>query len=181
MALLAGLMVAGPAAAQLARDSDAPVDITADTLEVVNAQCSATYSGAAEALQATSRLRADTLKIFYKRKAATPAAQAGASNSDCSGQVDRMEAQGTVYYVTPEQRVRADTVVYEADTGIYTLTGNVIAVRGQDVMRGPKMILNQKTGDAQMLGAKAGKVGTGRVRTILFPNEKPAAPAAKPR
>ena len=51
------LIVASPASAQLAQNSDAPVDITADQLEVVNTQCLATYSGGAEALQDTARLR----------------------------------------------------------------------------------------------------------------------------
>ena len=65
-AFACGLIAAGPAAAQLAQNSDAPVDITADELEVINARCLATYSGGAEALQDTVRLRADVLKIYYK-------------------------------------------------------------------------------------------------------------------
>jgi lipopolysaccharide export system protein LptA len=53
------LAAATSAQAQLARNSKAPVDITADQLELVNSQCSAIYRGGAEALQETSRLRAD--------------------------------------------------------------------------------------------------------------------------
>ena len=58
VALGLGLALAPVAQAQLARNSKAPVDITADQLELVNSQCSAVYSGGAEALQETSRLRA---------------------------------------------------------------------------------------------------------------------------
>lgn len=54
------LGLAGPAAAQIAGGSDAPVDITADALEVVNNQCMSIWSGSAEALQDRTRLRADT-------------------------------------------------------------------------------------------------------------------------
>lgn len=63
----AAMMLApGLAAAQLAPRSDAPIDITADELEVVNSQCLAVYRGSAEALQDTTRLRANTLRIYYK-------------------------------------------------------------------------------------------------------------------
>ena len=48
-AFACGLAVSGPAAAQLAQNSDAPVDITADELEVVNTQCLAIYKGAKNA------------------------------------------------------------------------------------------------------------------------------------
>ena len=66
--LLGGLCLAGAggAVAQLAPSSNAPVDITADQLEVQNQKCLAIYSGDAEALQDTSRLRANTINIYNK-------------------------------------------------------------------------------------------------------------------
>jgi len=190
--LLAGLamtlVAAGPASAQLAQNSDAPVDISADQLEVVNTQCLATYRGAAEAMQDTARLRADVLKIFYKTRQAptgpqTSAAQAagatGAMGGKCDSQLDRMEAAGTVYYVTPQQRVRGDSAVYEAGSDTLTLTGDVIAIQGQNVLRGSKLVIRISTGDAQMQSGGKGKGG--RVRTVIYPNQQPAGAAAAPR
>lgn len=190
--LLAGLAVtlvaAGPASAQLAQNSDAPVDISADQLEVVNTQCLATYRGAAEAMQDTARLRAEVLKIFYKTRQAptgpqTSAAQAagatGAMGGKCDSQLDRMEAIGSVYYVTPQQRVRGDSAVYEAGSDTLTLTGDVIAIQGQNVLRGSKLVIRISTGDAQMQSGGKGKGG--RVRTVIYPNQQPAGAAAAPR
>ena len=167
-ALGLGLAAAPVAQAQLARNSKAPVDITADQLELVNSQCSAVYSGGAEALQETSRLRANELKIIY-----APAPPGGGKNG-CSSDLLRMEATGSVFYVTPEQRVRGDKAVYDAKTQTLTVTGSVAASRGQDVMKGERLVVNTVSGDARMEGG--GERSGRRVRTVIYPGASPDAP-----
>jgi lipopolysaccharide export system protein LptA len=156
------------AQAQLARNSQAPVDITADQLELVNSQCSALYRGGAEALQETSRLRADQLKIIYAP------APAGGGKNGCSSDLLRMEATGSVFYVTPDQRVRGDQAVYDAKAQTLTVTGSVAASRGQDVMKGERLVVNTVSGDARMEGG--GERSGRRVRTVIYPGAKPATP-----
>jgi lipopolysaccharide export system protein LptA len=182
-AVACGMTLAGPASAQLAQNSDAPVDITADQLEVVNAQCLAVYTGGAEALQDTVRLRADTLKIYYKPGTGGSARGSGPGGGKCGSLLDRMEAVGSVYYVTPLQRVHGDNALYEATADTITISGDVVAARGQDVLRGSKMVINVKTGDAQMLSGVKGRNKPGRVRTVLYPKQQTAdaPPAAAPR
>lgn len=162
------LAMAPAAQAQLARNSKAPVDITADQLELVNSQCSAIYRGGAEALQETSRLRADQLKIIYAP------APAGAGKNGCSSDLLRMEATGSVFYVTPDQRVRGDRAVYDAKAQTLTVSGSVAASRGQDVMKGERLVVNTVTGDARMEGG--GERSGRRVRTVIYPGAKPDAP-----
>ena len=108
MAVVALALGASPAAAQLSQSSDAPVDITADALEVINNECVSIWSGSAEALQDRTRLRADVIKTFSKKGAGRP----GAAGGSC-GALDRMEAIGNVYYVTPQQKVRGDNANYD--------------------------------------------------------------------
>jgi lipopolysaccharide export system protein LptA len=173
--LAAALMVAAPACAQLAANSKAPVDITADELETMNAQCQATWKGNAEALQDNARLRADVLKIFNKPGVAKP----GTTQSGGCGDLDRMEAQGSVYYVTPDQKVRANTAVYEAGSTTITMTGDVVAVRGQDVLRGDRMVFNTVTGEGQMQGG-GGKGAKNRPRAVIYPSKASTPSAARP-
>ena len=168
VAVLAALSLAGPAAAQIAANSKAPVDVTADELEVVN-NCEAVWRGSAEALQETSRLRADVLKIFRKAGPARPGGKA-----DACGDMDRMEAQGSVFYVTPEQKVRANSAVYEAGSTTITMTGDVIAVQGQNVLRGDRMVFNTQTGAGQMQGAAKGRGGKNRPRGVFYPSQSAA-------
>ena len=174
ISVLAAFALGGPAAAQLATNSKAPVDVTADELEVINS-CQAVWRGGAEAMQETSRLRADVLRIFRKPGPAKPGSQAAAC-----GDLERMEAEGSVYYVTPQQKVRANAAVYEAGSTTITLTGDVVAVQGQDVLRGDRMVFNTQTGAGQMQGGAKGRGARNRPRGVFYPTQPaPNPPPAR--
>ncbi|MET0272787.1 MAG: LptA/OstA family protein [Phenylobacterium sp.] len=170
-AALLALAAAAPAAAQLPSDSRAPWDVTADELEVNNTDCTSVWRGSAEALQETTRLRANVLSTKFQPK---PGKSGGMSSSAC-GDLVTMEAQGSVYYVTPQQRVRSNNAVYDAASETITMTGDVVAAQGQNVLRGSKMVINTKTGQGQMQGASQGRNKPGRVRGVFYPNQQPAA------
>jgi lipopolysaccharide export system protein LptA len=185
-----GLMLAGglglSAHAQLAPSSNGPIDITADNGTLVNSTCEATWSGAAEALQGNSRLRANVIKAFLKRKPPSAAAQpgpAGAGNpSDC-GATERIEADGNVYYVTPDQVAHGDHAVYSADLDQIVMTGNVIVVQGagekRSVVRGDKMTIHVSTREVTIDSIAQGRGVPGRVRGVFYPNQ-PGTPGAAP-
>lgn len=167
------------AQAQISPSSNGPIDITADNGTLVNSTCEATWSGAAEALQGNSRLRANVIKAFLKKKAPGAAAQGaggGANPSDC-GATERIEADGNVFYVTPDQVARGDHAVYSADADQIVMTGNVIVVQGKNVVRGDKMTIHVATREVTIDSAAHGRGAPGRVRGVFYPNQ-PGAPGA---
>lgn len=166
MAAAASLLAASQANAQLSRNSSAPIDITADEAEVVNSQCLAIWRGAAEALQDRTRLRADTIRVHSAKK------------GDGCGSTERLEAQGNVYYVTLDQAVRANNAVYAASADTITLTGDVIVVQGKNVARGERLVVNVKTGQADMTSSARGRGNPDRVRGVFYPSG--GAPAGAP-
>jgi lipopolysaccharide export system protein LptA len=180
--MLAGSL--GSAAhAQLAPSSNGPIDITADNGTLVNSTCEATWSGAAEALQGTSRLRANVIKAFLKKKPPTVAAHsdaAAAGNpSDC-GATERIEADGNVFYVTPDQIAHGDHAVYSAEADQIVMTGNVIVVQnGKNVVRGDKMTIHVSTREVTIDSIAQGRGVPGRVRGVFYPNT-PGAPGSAP-
>jgi lipopolysaccharide export system protein LptA len=147
--------------AQIAGNSKAPIDITANEAEVINAQCATTWRGNAEALQDKTRLRADTIRVFARPKGA-----AANGPPDC-GATDRIEADGHVYYVNPQQTARADRAVYTAASDDVVMTGNVIVVQGSDVARGERLTINVTTHQAKMDAGDGG----GRVRAVIYPDK----------
>jgi len=171
-----GVAGAGAAMAQLAPASSAPVDVTADQLQVENQKCLATYSGDAEALQATSRLRANVINIYFK---ALPSHGDGQSqsNQNC-GQLDHMEADGQVYYVTPDQIVKGDHAVYSADSKTIVVTGGVVVAQGRNVSSGTRLVINTDTGVANMESDVHGRGQPGRVRAVFYPNQSLSGAAA---
>ena len=173
----AALGLAGPALAQIDTHSKAPIDITADRAEVVNAKCEAVWRGSAEALQEQTRLRAETITVFAKIKGTASNGQ-----PDCGG-AERIEADGDVYYVTPERNARGDRAVYTADTNQIVITGDVVIVQGDDVARGDKLTIITSTHEAVLESNATGAGKPGRVRGVFYPDktkdaDKTAAAAA---
>ncbi|MFT4253217.1 MAG: LptA/OstA family protein [Caulobacter sp.] len=169
--LLGGLM-AGPAMAQ--NSSSAPVDISADEQETISSQCKTIFRGAVEVLQETSRLRAAKMTLYNQKKP-------GGGGNGC-GNVDRVEAEGEVFYVTPKQVVRGDRATYDYSSDTIVVTGNVVAVQGQDVARGDRMVVNTKTNDVRMESSVKGAGKKNRVRAVVYPSSSDDSkkPAAKP-
>jgi lipopolysaccharide export system protein LptA len=174
---LAGAL-AGGAWAQIAPSSNGPIDITADNGTLVNSTCEATWSGAAEALQGTSRLRANVIRAFLKKKPPGAASAAGANQTDC-GATQRIEADGDVFYVTPDEVARGDHAVYNADTDQIIMTGNVIVVQGKNVVRGDKMTIQVQTRQVQIDSAAKGRGTPNRVRGVFYSNQ-PGGPVLTP-
>ena len=170
VALAAALCgVAAGVAAAIDTHSAAPIDITANELEVVNSKCVATWRGAAEALQGKTRLRADTMRVFSVAKGV------GANGQPTCGGTDRIEAEGHVFYVTPEQRARGDRAVYLARADEITITGDVIVVQGSNVARADRMIIKVSTREARLESTVTGAGKTGRVRGVFYPDKSNSA------
>lgn len=179
LTLTAALLALGgawPAAAQTpaaasgaGRDSSAPLDITADEMEVHQKECVSIWRGAAEALQAGARLRADTMTAHLEQKAGGGGAVGGGGTC---GNIISIEAKGAVYYVSAQgDRARGDAALYDASKDTVTMTGDVIAVQGQNVLRGSRMVFNTKTGEGQMQGQSTGRNKSGRVRGVFYPDK----------
>ena len=185
-AAVAVLAPCGLAHAQLAGSSHAPVDITADGSVWNNNQCTAVWQGAAEALQDNARLRADSISAHFK---AAPGEHTGGGSANC-GEIDTMNAEGQVYYVTPNQVVKGDHAVYTADSKTIVITGDVVAAQGKDVIAGTKLVINTDTGQATWASNVTGRGKPGRVRAVLYPNgaqtggqssDSASAPLAAPK
>jgi len=157
----------------LATQSKGPIDIAADNSIYDNATCESTWTGSAEVLQGTTRLRAHEIRAFMRRQAATAADQ-----SSC-GAAERIEADGDVYYVTPDQHARGDHAVYSADDNLIVMTGDVILVQGQNVVHGDRLTIHTQTRAAQMDSSAQGRGAPGRVRAVFYQTQpgSPGAPA----
>ncbi len=170
-----GFVFGGVALAQATGASKSPIDITADQAEVSNTRCVAIWRGSAEAVQDQTRIRADTLTVYSRAKGT------GADGRPACGGADRIEADGHVYYVTPDQNARGDHAVYAQAKDQIVLTGDVIVVQGQNVARGDKLTITISTHEATMESNAKGAGKTGRVRAVFYPDKTAQADSpAKP-
>jgi lipopolysaccharide export system protein LptA len=155
------------ASAQITSNSKSPIDITANEAEVINAKCSTTWRGNAEAVQDKTRLRADVIRVFARPKGT------GANGQPDCGPTERIEAEGHVFYVSPDQNARSDRAVYTAASDEVVMTGDVVVVQGSDVARGERFTVNVTTHQAKMEAADGG-----RVRAVIYPDKATLGAAA---
>lgn len=156
--------VAG-AQAQIA-PSGGPIDITADSLAVDESARTQTWSGKVEALQDQNRLRADRLVIYHGRGGGG-SRSAGTAPETAMGDIERMEARGNVYFVSPTQVVRGDLAVYTQASDTLVVTGDVILTQGENVLKGSRLVVHVGAGRATM------DEGPGsRVRGVFYPEKK---------
>ena len=140
-----------------------PIDIAADTLSVDNQAKTQTWAGNVEALQGTNRLRADRVTVFHGNAAGRGD---GAGPNAAMGDIDRLEANGNVYFVSPTQVVRGDTAVYTRAADTLVVTGDVVLTQGQNVLKGSRLVVHVGAGRATM------DEGPGRVRGVFYPEKK---------
>lgn len=183
MAAAAGVLVAAPAYAQIGK-SGGPVDIESDSLQVVDAERKAIFTGNVDAQQGDSRLKSRRLTVYFGAKKAATAASTGSTGDALGasfGEIDKLIAEGDVLYLTPTERARGDTGVYEMRTDTITLTGGVIVTRGDNVIKGDRMVIEVSSGRTTITSNARGKTGKPpRVRGVFLPSSKPATPDAAP-
>jgi lipopolysaccharide export system protein LptA len=148
---------------------DKPVNIRATSLEVRDKQKYATFSGNVRVVQGDTEMRSKVLVVYYE-DAAGPAgagmAQAGLGENS---QIKRMEAKGGVVVTQKDQIATGERIDFEMKTNIATLTDNVVVTKGQDVMRGQKLVVHLDTGASTM---EAGN--TGRMEMLINPKQGPS-------
>lgn len=176
--LAAALLAGAPAFAQVKRPSsqasDQPIEIIADQLEVQQDKQMATYTGKVDVVQGDMRLKADQLRIFYRQneqQGSRPAPrQAAADPATMNNSIERIEAYGNVFVSSSTETGQGDTGIYNLDQGTIVLQGKqVVLTRGQNVLRGTRMVMNLDTGVSTV---EADPKQGGRVRTLIVPQKK---------
>jgi len=151
--------------------SDAPVDITSESLDAFRPQHLTIFRGNVEAIQGQVRIRTPQLDVYSAAKPTAPGAPVTPGQS--FGGIERMELAGPVYYVTPTETAKGDHGTYLKVPDTITLTGNVILTQDKNVLTGDKLVVEQKTGHSLLTSQN-------RVRTIIFPQQANPAGAARP-
>lgn len=178
-----------PAAAQSAIrtssiDTSQPIEITAqDSLEWADVERVATFRGEVKAVQGTMTLYADTLKVHVAQPGAKGAKQAppqagrsegqqgegqqGGGLADAAGEISKIEADGHVQIITPNESARGDVGVYDVNKGMITLTGAVKLTQGRSQLEGERLVLDLNKGRSTLESGRKGPV-----RGLFVPEKK---------
>ena len=131
-------------------DSTQPIEITADALEVREAEQRAIFSGSVIAGQGVLRLTADSLSVWYKP-----------GEGGQSGDIDRMRAEGDVFLSSGAETARGAWADYQVADGLVTMGGGVVLTQGDNAIRGERLTVNLTSG--------VGRIEGGRVQSVFNP------------
>ena len=174
---VAGLAaVAGAHAQSLQHDTSLPIEITADSLEVLRNEQIATFTGNVDAVQGDLVLSADLLRVHYGGDDANAPGPAG------TGSIRRIEAEGNVFLSSPRETAKGNAGVYDVASNQVTMEGAVVLTRDDNVIRGQRLEIDLVSGRSRMLAAvpsSDGGTAPQRVRALFTPDspEPSAAPA----
>ena len=137
-------------------NSNAPVDVTADRIEVQDRADRALFVGNVHATQAELTLDTERLTVAYSSK---PDATSGSAGSGV--QIHRLDAAGGVTVHSPSETATGDLGIYDLDRKLITIIGNVRLTQKDNVVTGQRLVINLDSGRAVIDGGPPGVNSTG--------------------
>ena len=123
-------------------DSDAPVDVTADRIEVQDRADRAVFAGNVKARQGSLTLDTARLTLAY--------------SSGPGIQIHRLDASGGVVVTSPSEVARGNFAVYDLDRKLITLVGDVRLARDGSTIYGSRLLIDLNSGRAVIDGGAPG-------------------------
>ena len=131
-----------PVSALKGHDSDAPVDVNADRIEVQDRADRAMFVGNVHVRQAELTLDTQRLTVAY--------------SSNGGVQIRRLDAAGGVTVHSPSETAKGDFGIYDLDRKLITLIGNVQLNRDQNQVNGARLVIDLDSGRAVVDGGPPG-------------------------
>lgn len=133
-------------------DPGAPVEVTADKLDLARAEGTALFTGNVIAVQGDMRLTADWVLVEYILN----------PDGTLGDDIDRITARDNVLLVTPEEAAEGNEAIYTLRTNEVVMTGDVLLTQGGNTVSGDRLVVDMETGIGEVQG---------RVRTVLQPEQ----------
>jgi len=131
-----------PVSALKGHNANAPVDVTAQRIEVQDRADRAIFAGDVRVTQGALTLDTERLTVAYQ--------SAGGI------QIERLDASGGVVVRSPSETARGDFGIYDLERKLITLVGDVVLSRGGSRIAGSRLVIDLNTGRAVIDGGPAG-------------------------
>ncbi len=133
---------AQPVSALKGHDSNAPIDVSSDRIEVQDRADRAIFAGSVRVRQASLALDTERLTVAY--------------SSTGGVQIRRLDASGGVTVRSPSETARGNFGIYDLDKRLITLVGAVQLNRGGSRISGSRLVIDLDSGRAVIDGGAPG-------------------------
>jgi lipopolysaccharide export system protein LptA len=129
----------------LRQDTSLPVEVTADSLQINQADGAATFEGNVLVSQGDIRMSAGEVRVVYAEEA---------------GRISELRAIGGVTFVSGSDAAEAEEAVYDIDSGRLVMSGDVLLTQGPTALSAQRMVVDLRSGTGALEGG---------VRTVFQP------------
>ena len=177
VSFVAVLLAAGGAMAAVqpqgfGKDSDQPIEISSDSLEVSQQEKVAVFSGKVVAVQGSTTLKSDKMKVFYSGGGKDAPSQQAMAAVTGTQKISRIIAEGSVRIISEDQTASGTKGIYDVEKSLVVLTGGVTLAKGKNVLKGEKFEYDMATGKSRLISGDGGESGgQGRVKGLFVPGK----------
>jgi lipopolysaccharide export system protein LptA len=141
-----GLLLAVPASGQALKglNSNAPVDVEADRIEVQDRADRAMFVGNVRVVQQGMTMTAARLTVAYAKGAGSGV------------EIQRLDATGGVTVRSATETASGDIAIYDLPRRLITMLGGVTLNQGQSQVRGGRLVIDLNTGRSVVDGSAVG-------------------------
>jgi len=140
-----------PTSALKGHNTNAPVDVISDRIEVQERADRAVFTGNVHATQADLTLDTQRLTVAYS----------GGQGNSSNLQINRLDAAGGVVVRDPAETAKGDFGIYDLDHKLITLIGNVQLNRDNNQVNGSRLVIDLNSGRAVIDGGPPGVNSSG--------------------
>lgn len=144
------ILLGATATAQVLKnhDSNAPVNFSADRIEVQDRADRVVVSGNVHVTQAGMTLNAARMTVAYRN---------GGGNGGI--EIDRIDASGNVVVTKGNEIARGNVAIYDLNSRLITMLGNVQLTQGSNRLNGGRLVIDLRSGRSTVDGRAAGGAG----------------------
>lgn len=163
-------------------DTNAPIEINSDALEVLQADHKAIFTGHVVAVQGDVHLKSEKMTVFYKQQeadksTAKPAPKTSTIPAETEkNSIEKIIVENNVFLTTAEETASGTNGIYDVENKKIYLNDNVVLTRDKNVLKGDKLVYDFATGKSTMNssdGVVSESNPTGkkmRVKALFVPN-----------
>jgi lipopolysaccharide export system protein LptA len=122
------------------------VDVEADSMEVLETEKKAVFTGNVSAVRTGTKLNSDLMVVNYAEVVQAD----GSKRTD----VTIIDAKGNVQITTARQVITGDRAILDVAGNLLTVTGNVVVKEGETVVKGTKLTADLKAKTSSMTGGR---------------------------
>lgn len=152
--VVATAILAWGAQAQVLKNhnSNAPVNFTADRIEVQDRADRVVVTGNVVVTQAGMTLNAARMTVAYRQNG-------GGGQGGGGIDIDRIDASGNVVVTKGNETARGNVAIYDLNSRLITMLGNVTLNQGTNTLNGGRLVMDLTTGRSTVDGRSSSVPG----------------------